>query len=62
MLLCRNLTISDKRTTLPSMRKQTGKIVRERFTDVFVNQDGAWLAIAAQESAICKVILRALSL
>jgi hypothetical protein len=31
-----------------------GKTVRERFTDVFVNQNGTWLAIAAQETTVAK--------
>jgi hypothetical protein len=32
----------------------SGKTVRERFTDVFVNQNGTWLAIAAQETTVAK--------
>ncbi len=31
-----------------------GKVVRERFTDVFVDQNGTWLAIAAQETKVAK--------
>lgn len=31
---------------------EAGKTVRERFTDVFVNQNGTWLAIAAQETTV----------
>ena len=31
-----------------------GKVVRERFTDVFVDQNGTWLAIAAQETKAAK--------
>jgi hypothetical protein len=33
---------------------EAGKTVRERFTDVFVDQNGTWLAIAAQESPVVK--------
>lgn len=33
---------------------QAGKTVRERFTDVFVKQNGTWLAIAAQETIAAK--------
>ncbi|MFC0446829.1 nuclear transport factor 2 family protein [Rhodococcus jostii] len=32
---------------------ETGNVLaRERFTDVFVKQDGEWLALSAQETAI----------
>jgi uncharacterized protein (TIGR02246 family) len=31
---------------------ESGKAVRERFTDVFVNERGVWLAIAAQETPV----------
>jgi hypothetical protein len=31
-----------------------GKTVRERFTDVYVERNGTWLAIAAQESPVAK--------
>lgn len=32
---------------------QSGKVLnRERFTDVFINQDGAWMALSAQETEI----------
>lgn len=32
---------------------QSGKVLnRERFTDVFINQNGGWLALSAQETAI----------
>jgi hypothetical protein len=31
---------------------QAGKVLaKERFTDVFVNQDGSWMALSAQETA-----------
>jgi len=33
---------------------ESGKTVRERFTDVFVNRSGTWLAIAAQETTVAK--------
>ncbi|HEX3456723.1 MAG TPA: nuclear transport factor 2 family protein [Candidatus Baltobacteraceae bacterium] len=33
---------------------EAGKVVRERFTDVFVDQNGTWLAIAAQETKVAK--------
>lgn len=28
------------------------KVSRERYTDVYVNQNGTWLALSAQETAI----------
>jgi hypothetical protein len=32
---------------------QSGKVLnRERFTDVFINQDGGWMALSAQETEI----------
>ncbi len=32
---------------------QSGKVLnRERFTDVFINQDGGWMALSAQETAM----------
>jgi uncharacterized protein (TIGR02246 family) len=33
---------------------QSGKTVRDRFTDVFVKEHGVWLAIAAQETSVSK--------
>lgn len=30
----------------------SGKTVRERFTDVYVNHNGTWLALSAQESPV----------
>jgi hypothetical protein len=33
---------------------ESGKTVRERFTDVFVDQNGTWLAIAAQETTVAR--------
>jgi hypothetical protein len=33
--------------------RQAGKVLaRERFTDVFVKQNGTWMALSAQETAI----------
>ncbi|HZY99665.1 MAG TPA: nuclear transport factor 2 family protein [Candidatus Baltobacteraceae bacterium] len=32
----------------------SGKTVRVRFTDLYVNNDGKWLAISAQESPVTK--------
>ncbi len=33
---------------------ESGKTIRERFTDVYVKHNGTWLAIAAQETTVAK--------
>ena len=35
-----------------TVTQSSNVLARERFTDVFVKQDGTWMALSAQETAI----------